>query len=88
MNWTVVWLPNAEDELAELWLAAPDRELVTLAVEQIDKQLGRDPAAAGESRSDGRRILIVPPLAATFRVLPDDRIVQVVNVREFRPKES
>lgn len=33
MGWTVVWLPGAEEELAELWLAALDRERVALAAD-------------------------------------------------------
>jgi hypothetical protein len=78
MNWTVTWLPDA------LWLSAVDRSLLALAADQIDMQLGRDPLDAGESRASGRRILIVPPLAATFCVRVDDRLVQVVNIREVR----
>ena len=82
MRWTVVWLPDAESELAELWLASADRESITLAASQIDKQLRHNPEAVGESRASGRRILIVPPLAVVYRVLHDDRIVQVSNVRQ------
>jgi len=88
MGWTVVWLPGAEEELAELWLAALDRERVALAADQIDKQLRRNPEQVGESRPAGRRILIMPPLAVTYRVLPDDLLVQVVNVRAFPIKDS
>ena len=83
MVWTVVWLPDAESELAELWLASTDRERTTLAADQIEKQLRHNPDSAGESRAAGRRILIVPPLAVIYRILFDDRIVQVSNVREI-----
>ena len=86
MAWTILWLPDAEKELADVWVASNDRARVTLAADQIDKKLKRNPADAGESRSTGRRILIVPPLVATFRMLVDDRLVQVVNVREFRSR--
>ncbi|MCI0363492.1 MAG: hypothetical protein L0219_06385 [Phycisphaerales bacterium] len=88
MDWTVAWLPDAESELAELWLTATDRERVTIAADQIDMQLRRYPEDAGESRASGRRILIVPPLAVTYRVLADDRLVQVVNVWEFPERKS
>lgn len=88
MDWTVVWLPDTEVELAELWLTSTDRERVTIAADQIDMQLRRYPVDAGESRAAGRRILIVPPLADTYRVLADDRLVQVVNVREFPERKS
>jgi plasmid stabilization system protein ParE len=82
MRWTVVWLPDAESELAELWLASANRESITLAASQIDKQLRHNPEAGGESRASGRRIFIVRPLAVVYRVLHDDRIVQVSNVRQ------
>jgi hypothetical protein len=84
MEWTVVWLPDAEAELAERWLASNDRQQITLAADQIDQQLRYNPESIGESRTSGRRILIVPPLAVFYRVLPDDRIVQVSHVRDFK----
>jgi len=88
MDWTVVWVPDAEQELADLWLNATDRDRITLAAAEIERRLRHDPESAGESREAGRRILIAPPLAATFRVSPADRLVQVLNLREFRPKGS
>src|SRR5262249_46426250 len=62
MNFTVVWDPAAEQELAELWINAPDRNAVTQAANHIDRTLQTDPEQHGESRPDGRRILIVAPL--------------------------
>jgi hypothetical protein len=88
MDWTVVWLPDAEYELAERWLASTDRDRITLAADQIDKLLRHAPDSVGESRDAGRRILIVPPLAVFYRVLSDDRIVQVSHVREIGPRQA
>jgi hypothetical protein len=85
---TVVWLPDAEQELAKRWLESPDRDQVTNSASRIESLLRVHPEEVGESRAQGRRILIVPPLAVTYRVLPDDRTVQVVNVRDFYPKQS
>ena len=83
MVWTVALLPDAENELTELWISSLDREAVTTAADQVDKLLRRDPESAGESRDHGRRILIIPPLVATYCVLTDDRIVQITNIRKF-----
>ncbi len=83
MDWTVVWLPDAENELAELWLASTDREATSAAADQIDQLLRNSPQTAGESRSADRRILIIPPLAVIYRVSLDDRIVRVSNLREI-----
>jgi hypothetical protein len=42
MNYTVVWVPSAEQELAALWMAAADRDAVTRAAHEIDQQLRTD----------------------------------------------
>jgi hypothetical protein len=69
-------------------MAADDRTRTTLAADQIDTQLKHTPELVGESRSAGRRILIVPPLTVTYRVLSDDRVVQVSHVQAFPPTKS
>ena len=84
MNFTVTWVPAAEAELTDLWLAAVDQTSLRLAADQIDHQLKINPEEAGESRSGGRRILIVPPLVVTYRIRMADRVVQVLNVRSFQ----
>lgn len=66
MNWSVTWLPTAEQTLTNLWVNAPDRQAVTDAADQIDRDLARDPLNTGESRDGGTRIHIVPPLAVLF----------------------
>jgi hypothetical protein len=88
MDWTVVWLPDAENELAELWLASSDRDATTAAADQIDQLLRKSPETSGESRAADRRILIMPPLAVIYRAFPDDRIVRVSNVREIRQRNG
>jgi len=37
MTFTVVYLPGAEQQLAELWLNAPDHDAVTDASDRIDR---------------------------------------------------
>jgi hypothetical protein len=88
MRFHVNWLPNAEQELAEIWLNAPDRSAVTWASDQIDRRLQKDPDSEGESRSDGQRLLIVLPLAAVFQVFGDDLRVDVIHVWKFFPPPS
>jgi hypothetical protein len=72
----VRYIPAAEQELTRLWVEAPDRSEVTAAANAIDQVLGRNPLGVGESRAGESRILIVPPLAVNYYVVPDD--VQVV----------
>jgi hypothetical protein len=40
VNYSVVWVPSAEQELAAVWLAAPDRPAVSAAAHRIDQRLG------------------------------------------------
>ena len=68
MNWTVIWRPSAEQQLAQLWVSAADRNAVTAAANQIDAELQHDPLSAGEARAGPTRILIVHPLAVYFDV--------------------
>lgn len=87
MTFTVTWLPDAEAELAELWMSAADPQPVQIAADQIDKQLRYRPHDVGESRSDERRVLISPPLAVIYRIRDEDRLVQVLHVQEFRTRQ-
>lgn len=80
MSYVVTWLPDAEQELARIWLAAADRAEVTYVADWIEQRLKSDPEDAGESRSDGRRILLSAPLGIIFRVLAPDRRVVISHV--------
>jgi hypothetical protein len=82
MRYTVTWTPPAQDELATVWLNAPDRRAVTAASHRIDKALRNDPDTQGEEYF-GDRILEDEPLAVTFAVYPDDRLVEVPQVRHL-----
>lgn len=84
MNYSVVWLPDAEQELADLWLNSSDRGAITKAAAVLDQLLERDPAQEGESRPNGRRILFAAPLAAIYRVHSDKEQVDVLHVWQFR----
>lgn len=80
MTFDVLWLPDAEQELAAIWTQAPDKAIITQAANQIDGLLQRNAPSEGESRSGGRRILFVIPLGVIFRVIPDNKTVQVSRV--------
>jgi mRNA-degrading endonuclease RelE of RelBE toxin-antitoxin system len=84
MRYTVVWHKLAQDELAELWLAATDREAIRRATDQIDRQLAESPEEKGTRVSERSRELTRPPLQVLFRVLSDDRIVQVFSVAALK----
>src|SRR2546423_960136 len=86
MRYTVIWKPPAEERLAEIWLDSADRNAVTAASDAIDIALREDPVRAGESRPDGARILIYPPLAVYFDAIEEDRTVFVWWVFRWEKK--
>jgi plasmid stabilization system protein ParE len=77
MKYTVTWRKSAENDLAEIWLAAHDRQAVTDAANLIDTSLRRNPLVCGESRLGNTRVMFVPPLVVYFDVYELDRRVLV-----------
>jgi hypothetical protein len=79
----VHWIPSALNDLAEIWSRANDRQAVTEATQRIDDMLSRDPGSQGESRDEGRRILLESPLGVLFRVDATARTVSVLSAWRF-----
>lgn len=84
MKYTVTWTPSAEQDLAALWNAAPDRQAVADAADEIDTSLARDPFGQSESRGGQTRFLFAPPLAVLYDVDQAARSVRVWAV--WRPR--
>ena len=84
MKYRVLWLPTAEDELADIWLRATNHAAITEAAQSIDRRLAAGGPDEGESRTDALRILFASPLAATFEMGEDNLEVFVVHVWRFR----
>jgi ParE toxin of type II toxin-antitoxin system, parDE len=83
MIFTVIWQPETENDLADLWLNAPDRDAVTRAANQIDAQLKADPYANSESRFGNTRVMFVPPLGVAYDIYDDDCLVAVWAVWHY-----
>jgi plasmid stabilization system protein ParE len=86
MSYAVDWSQRAQDELADLWTNATDRNAVTAAADEVERLLSRDPLGQGESRSGNRRILFEPPLSVLYRVDPKRRTVTVITVGPTGPR--
>jgi hypothetical protein len=81
MKFTVVWTPNAEKRLAELWMSRPQLQReITSAANEVDARLQLNPLGQGESRTGTLRIMLVEPLIVDFEVVLDDQRVEVLNV--------
>lgn len=80
MKYTVVWKPEAERRLAELWMEADDPEQLSDAANLIERELRVNPGAVGEQRIGSIRVVFVAPLGVFFRVSSEDRQVLVLSV--------
>ncbi|MSQ96624.1 MAG: hypothetical protein EXR98_19020 [Gemmataceae bacterium] len=75
MKWTVLWKPDAESDLAELWVNAADKADLTAATNRIDVLLRKDPLQTGEFRADDDRVHFEPPLVVLFTIdAPDCKV--------------
>jgi hypothetical protein len=84
------WTRQALDQLAAAWVGANAdyRRLITLASADVELRLAAQPFTQGESRPAGRRILVVAPLAVTFRVDADKSEVTVLHVRFYQRRQT
>jgi hypothetical protein len=80
-RYTVTYTRTAFNALAGQWLNADDRRAVTLAGDEIDRQLSVDAPNKGELQREGFRRLVVSPLEVLFTVEEDDRLVTIWSVR-------
>ena len=80
MRYTVVWKPEAERRLAELWMQSKDPERFADAANLIDRELATAPASVGEQRIGSIRVVVVSPVGIHFRVNAEDRQVLVLTV--------
>jgi hypothetical protein len=83
MNFTVSWSAEAEARLAQAWLSATDRHVISEVANRIDSILQRDAHDIGESRVENRRILHEPPLGVVFSVDVENRRVLVLDLWRY-----
>jgi hypothetical protein len=80
MTFTVTYKPSAQQELADVWIHAPDRQAVTADADRIDQLLRTAPHQQGDAREENIRVLVERPLAVQFEIHDDDCWVEVLRV--------
>ncbi|MEX2188325.1 MAG: hypothetical protein WD875_16075 [Pirellulales bacterium] len=85
MRYSVTWDRDAENELTQIWLDAPDRAAVSAAANAIDRELANDAERKGVDFY-GDRLIVMRPLCVTFRVVHGDRLVIVRQVSRIATK--
>jgi hypothetical protein len=79
-RFTVVSVPEAEEELASLWIADKDRDQVTAAADAADRLLAENPLQDSVYLSEQLRRRDIPPLRFYFEVREEDRVVVISKV--------
>jgi len=79
-RYTVVSVPEAENELASIWLDDMDREQVSAAANAADHLLADNPLQDSVYLSEQLRRRDIPPLRFYFEVREEDRVVVISNV--------
>ena len=81
MNFTVLWLPAAENELIFVWLAAADQTAVTQAAHRLEQALARHPLVIGIPRNSSvSRTATDLPLGIDYEVIMDDNTVRILRL--------
>lgn len=78
-SYTVDWCPSAENDLTAIWLGTSD-PAVTVAQDQIDDLLERNPAGYGRLLREGLYQIVVAPLTAFYSIDQANKIVKVSAV--------
>jgi hypothetical protein len=84
-RYAVEWLPDAESELADIWITATDRDAVTGAEVNRTRILANDPINNGAPLSEGLRKLELWPLVVFYSVDSTRNFVEVSNVKRLPP---
>jgi len=80
MIYTVTWTPDAEADLATLWVSATDRAIVTLACNHIEAVLRINPYAQSVEYGGNKRTMSVGQLCVAYAVSDADCLVSVWGV--------
>jgi hypothetical protein len=81
MNYTVAMTDEADNDLADVWMSAPDPPAITRTMNEAERILSLSPLGSSESLSEGLRRLKVEPILVYFRIDLPRRIVEISNIR-------
>ena len=83
MMFAIVWVQNALDELADVFVEAEltEQDRMTSGIEALNRRLTIEPTDEGESRWNGYRVTFPHGLVVIFHVNIEDQIVHVMRVK-------
>ncbi len=88
MNYVVVFTPQVNRDIVDLWVESLHQREMTRAIDELVRQLRKDPLSVGESRLNNRRIVFLWPVGMEFEVDEDDRQDNVFNLWTFQKRQN
>jgi hypothetical protein len=76
----LIWTPQAEADLAAVWLSAPNPQAVTNAAHQVEQFLMADPFGRAVYVAEGLWRLNVRPLVVFFETEPSRTVIRINQV--------
>ena len=74
MKYSVIWSLQSESGLAEAWLDAVDRSVVSATSSFLEMSLGQTPFLVGRPLSSSvNHYAVHPPLGIAFDIIEDDK---------------
>ncbi|HJT31645.1 MAG TPA: type II toxin-antitoxin system RelE/ParE family toxin [Pirellulales bacterium] len=73
----VDWLPDAIDDLAEIWMRAANRASVNFASAMIDQRLAESPSEWGKEVREELYEFNAPPLRVLFTIDDANHVVEI-----------
>ena len=80
MKFTVTWTTEAENTLCELFMAISEPGEFSRLVNEIERELGRNPEHVGESRNGQLRVVMQDHVGILFEINAVDRTVNVIHI--------
>jgi hypothetical protein len=78
---TVVLIEDAQGDLANMWVGAPDRGAITMAFDRIERELAQSPKPFGTLLSEGLWKLYREPLKVFYSIDEAAMVVEISRVQ-------
>jgi hypothetical protein len=88
VSYRVVFAPQANRDLVDLWLESSYQHEFTRAVDGLVRDLERDPTFVGESRQANRRVAFEWPVGIAFQIDESNRQVTIYQLWTFSKRKA
>ncbi|MCI0365831.1 MAG: type II toxin-antitoxin system RelE/ParE family toxin [Phycisphaerales bacterium] len=88
MRYRVIFSPQADRDLVDLWLESDEQRAITEAVDDLVRRLEANPMQVGESRREMRRIALQWPVGIEFDINESSQEVHIYRFWTFKRRRA